>query len=231
MSEESAGGAVPDVVTSRLRLVSLSLPVLEALLAGDVGRAAARSGVAIDEEGLVGAQHVLRLRHAQLLRDPGEQPWLLRAVVLRGTTTVVGRIGFHAPPDPRGEVEIGYEIWPGHRRRGYALEAARSLLDWAAQQGARRCLASVAPGNTASLALAARLSFTRIGQQVDEVDGLEHVFAVDLAPILPRVTSVTALAVPADRGDDGDLGWGELPEGAEAAAHRYAEDRPPHWSP
>ncbi len=231
MSERSDAGAVPDVVTSRLRLVSLSLPVLEALLAGDLGRAAARSGLVIDEEGLVGAEHVLRLRRAQLLRDPGEQPWLLRAVVLRGTTTVVGRIGFHAPPNPQGEVEIGYEIRPGHRRRGYALEAARSLLGWAAEQGARRCLASVAPGNAASLALAARLSFTRLGQQVDDIDGLEYVFAVDLAPTPPKTTTVSALAVPADRGDDGNLGWGELPEGAEAAAHRYAEDRPPHWSP
>ena len=31
-------------------------------------------------------------------------------------------------------------------------------------------------------------------------------------------------------GDDGDLGWGELPEEEEGVRRRYAEDRPPHWT-
>jgi RimJ/RimL family protein N-acetyltransferase len=44
---------------------------------------------------------------------------------------VIGDAGFHAPPDELGEVSIGFGIVPAARRRGYASEALRALLDWA----------------------------------------------------------------------------------------------------
>ncbi|HWH92277.1 MAG TPA: GNAT family N-acetyltransferase [Baekduia sp.] len=44
---------------------------------------------------------------------------------------VIGDVGFHAPPDELGEVSIGFGIVPVARRRGYALEALRAVLDWA----------------------------------------------------------------------------------------------------
>ena len=124
---------------------------------------------------------VLVLRDRQLQDDPASEPWLLRAVVLRVTGEVVGRIGLHAPPDATGTVEVGYVVAPAHRRRGYAREAVQGLLGWAAAHGATRCLASVSPGNAASLALVRQLGFVQVGEHVDEVDGLELVHALDLA--------------------------------------------------
>jgi RimJ/RimL family protein N-acetyltransferase len=47
---------------------------------------------------------------------------------------VIGDIGFHAPPDELGEVSVGFGIVPAARRRGYAVEALRALLDWALGQ-------------------------------------------------------------------------------------------------
>jgi RimJ/RimL family protein N-acetyltransferase len=50
------------------------------------------------------------------------------------TDVVIGDIGFHAPPDELGEVSVGFGIVPVARRRGYAVEALRTLLDWALAQ-------------------------------------------------------------------------------------------------
>jgi RimJ/RimL family protein N-acetyltransferase len=97
--------------------------------------------------------------------------------VLRAPRRVVGNVGFHAPPDDGGRVEIGYGIVPSERRKGYAREAIAGLTDWAFATGqARVCVASVSPRNAASLALVRSLGFRQVGEQIDELDGLELVF-------------------------------------------------------
>src|SRR3954453_21387584 len=78
------------------------------------------------EEGVPAA---VRLR--QLAADPSQQPWLVRAMVASAPRRVVGSIGFHAPPDERGRVEIGYDVVAAERRKGYAREAMHALLAWA----------------------------------------------------------------------------------------------------
>ena len=42
---------------------------------------------------------------------------------------LVGRAGFGLH-GPTGEPEIGYALYPEHRGRGYAIEAAAALRDW-----------------------------------------------------------------------------------------------------
>ena len=90
---------------------------------------------------------------------------------------MVGTIGFHAGPDDRGRVEVGYDVVAGERRRGYAREAVQALLAWAAATGrASICVASVSPDNAPSLALIDSFGFRRVGEHMDEIDGLEWVF-------------------------------------------------------
>ena len=173
------------IATPRLDLHDLTLELMRAVLARDWGGAAALAPYPVDEEAFAGSDHVLGLRVAQLENDPHEQPWLYRAAVLRDTGRVVGRGGFHAPPDSTGTVEIGYEVLAPHRGQGLAAEMAVGLLRWGAGQGARACLASIRPDNTPSLALTQRLGFVRIGEQIDEIDGLEWVFRLPLDGALP----------------------------------------------
>ena len=85
----------------------------------------------------------------------------------------VGYANFHAPPDDRGMVEIGYQVVAHLRGRGYASEAAAAMWQWAADHGARVLRASIAPSNAPSIALVERAGFRHVGQQYDEVDGLE----------------------------------------------------------
>jgi [ribosomal protein S5]-alanine N-acetyltransferase len=170
------------VTTERLVLHPLPLPLIEAVLAGDVARARDLAPFPLHAGTFADDGYVLALRRDRLRADPTEEPWLYRAAVSRATGEVVGRIGFHAPPDADGTIEVGYSVDPPHRRQGLATEMAAGLIAWGRQHGARRCLGSTAPGNAASQAVLARLGFVRTGEQMDEVDGLEEVFTLELEP-------------------------------------------------
>jgi [ribosomal protein S5]-alanine N-acetyltransferase len=170
------------ISTERLELVPLPPDLLRLIDSGDIAAVARELGAVIPN-GWAEAVPA-RLRLTQLAADPSEQPWLVRAVVLRKAREVVGSVGFHEPPDVHGRVEIGYDVVAGRRRRGYAREAIVGLAAWAFTTGrARVCVASVSPGNAPSLALVHSLGFRQVGEQIDEIDGLELVFECPL-PLL-----------------------------------------------
>jgi RimJ/RimL family protein N-acetyltransferase len=171
---------LPTVATPRLDLFSLAPPLVAALVAKDFGAAQALAPFPIDAGTFEGDEYVLARRHAQLTADPSEEPWLFRAAVLRETGRVVGKVGFHAPPAADGSVEIGYRVDPAYRNQGFATEMAVGLMRWGAEQGATACIASVRPDNAPSLAIVRRLGFEKVGEQLDEIDGLEWVFTLAL---------------------------------------------------
>jgi len=174
---------VPVVRTDRLELVSYSPSVMRAVVADDRAGAERLLGATIVGDLDVELRGFFELRLADLATDPSIQQWLARAIVLisePGSRRAVGSVGFHGSPDVDGRAEIGYQIEPGSRRRGLALEAVRGLLDWAStEHGIRRFRASIAPDNEASMALVARLGFRQVGRQHDDIDGEELVFERD----------------------------------------------------
>jgi len=176
---------VPAIRTERTELVSMSLAFMQALVAGDQDAAARELGAALPPGMREDLRNFLGYRIPVLEADPASQPWLGRAIVLAypdGRRAVIGTIGFHAPPDETGRVEIGYRVEASFRRRGIASECIRALLAWAQSQGIHRFRASVAPGNVASLAIIRSLGFHQVGIQVDEIDGEELVFNLDRSP-------------------------------------------------
>lgn len=164
---------------------------MHASLSGDLALASHLLGAALPPTWPGPAARTLRLRLDQLARDPSLQPWLLRAMVLREPTPrLVGRIGFHAAPDARGALEVGYAVEPADRRQGFALEAVRALFTWAKHNHAiTHFVASVSPTNAPSLALVRKLGFVQTGSQWDDEDGEELVFELLDWPASPEARS------------------------------------------
>ena len=177
--------------------------MIEALLAGRHADAESLGGFAIPSDWPDDHDGRFLGRRAQRMReDPGQQQWLVRAITLPepdrrmighagfhgppGTSVpgrrMIGHAGFHGPPGTNGleradSLEIGYTVFEEYRGHGYATETARALLDWARDEhGIRHFIASVSPGNEASLAIVRKLGFVETGSQWDEEDGEELVF-------------------------------------------------------
>jgi RimJ/RimL family protein N-acetyltransferase len=171
---------VKPIRTNRLALVPLSPAFLDALLGGR--RAGAEAALGLELPPDWPDRHdlgFLELRRNQARADPARKEWLPRAIALE--RRMIGHIGFHGPPgvnarrDPDA-VELGYTVFPEHRRRGYATEAVRALLAHAQTEGVTRFIASVAPDNEPSLAIVRRLGFVEVGRHWDEEDGEELEF-------------------------------------------------------
>ncbi len=173
---------VPPIATARYSLVSMSVPFMQSLLARDLAQAATEIGASVPTDLPDRLDEFLQFRLADLAADPAVQQWLGRAIVATEPDgpRVIGAVGFHAPPDASGRVEVGYQVEPEYRRQGVASEAVRSLFDWAAREhGVHRFRAAIAPDNVASLAVAARFGFRQAGVQLDDIDGAELLFDLD----------------------------------------------------
>jgi RimJ/RimL family protein N-acetyltransferase len=87
---------------------------------------------------------------------------------------VIGDVGFHAPPDELGEVSIGFGIVPAARGRGYAVEALRTLLEWALRQPEVRAVHA----DTDLVNLASQRVLLNAGMQLAADEGDRKVYEV-----------------------------------------------------
>jgi len=152
----------------------MPVPLLDALIAGDRAAVAELAGYRVPAEfPNAGALKLLRYRREQIANDGSWAPWSLRAIVLREGALMVGYVNFHGPPGVNdtatpNAVELGWTVFPHRRKKGYATETARALMDWAAtEHGIRRFVSSTTPDNAASLRVHDKLGFARTGQVVD----------------------------------------------------------------
>jgi ribosomal-protein-alanine N-acetyltransferase len=164
--------------SDRLDLVPMSLELMEALLDGDLQSAQEMVGYRIPADWPQVMESVLQFRIPLARAHPDATPLLLLAMVLRADPeVVVGRLGFHGPVDDDGMLEIGYEVFPAHRRQGFAREAVVAMFRWAQRDPAvLRFRASVSPGNAPSRNLVTGLGFVEVGSQWDDEDGEETLF-------------------------------------------------------
>lgn len=177
---------VADVPTARLCLRALDFAFLDACLHERYAEAEALLGAPLPEAWREERQ-LVAWRWQQLRESPAYAPFVPRAMLLREgdgeTLTMVGHIGFHDAPNApavrtRGAnaIEVGYTVFAPWRRHGFAEEALRAMCAWCVREHAvTTVVASVAPDNTASQALVAKLGFVKVDVQFDPIDGTEDV--------------------------------------------------------
>jgi len=167
----------PEPIRSpRLDVVLLSLPLMDAIIAGDRRRAQVLAGFALAEELLSGGLEegaYFSLRRDQVLQDASWAPWSQRAIVLREENAMIGTATFHGPPGVNdsstpGAAEVGYEVFRAYRSRGFATEAGQAMIDWALREhGVSHFISGIAPENLPSLRVNEKLGFVPTGQIID----------------------------------------------------------------
>jgi RimJ/RimL family protein N-acetyltransferase len=162
----------------RIELVTLSPP---ALAAGDRVAAEQAIDLQLSDYAMSAWRSTWQRRHRQVTADPRTAAWVTGPVVDAESRVVVGRAGFHGPPDARGMVEIGYAIDPAYRRQGYARAGVAALLDRAQRDPAVKILrACVRPDNEPSWRVLEPYGFMTVGEQWDDEDGTELIVELSL---------------------------------------------------
>jgi [ribosomal protein S5]-alanine N-acetyltransferase len=118
------------LVTERLTLIPITFEIADAAL-NDRKRLQSLIGARVaDEWPNPDFTEALPFIRADSRKNAAFAKWS-RAIVHTADNIVIGDSGFKSLPDKTGSVEIGYGIVPAYRNRGFALEAASALVDWA----------------------------------------------------------------------------------------------------
>jgi ribosomal-protein-alanine N-acetyltransferase len=153
-----------DIRSARLDLRPISPRVAAALLAERELAAVLLGATLPPEWPQPDLLDVLPMLAAADPEPPGFGAWVM---VEQVSSRVVGDVGFLGPPED-GLVEIGFSVLPDRRRRGYATEAVRTLLDWVLQQpGVRGVVARSDADNLGSAGVLEGAGFS----PTDEADG------------------------------------------------------------
>lgn len=120
-----------------------------------------------------------RAWHEQFPREDdrdGVNAWLRQGdpvfgnfvIVEQASGQAVGTIGFFGPPDETGTVMVGYGLVEPARGHGYATEALRSLVDYAARQpAAKRVVADTEKDNLPSQRVLDKAGFAKTHETDD----------------------------------------------------------------
>ena len=110
-------------------------------------------------------EETLQVKLGQTVLEEHGQ-WLVLAVELRETGTVIGEVLLKWASERQGE--LGFAFAREHQGRGYAAEAADAILQLAFDDlGFHRVSAVVVDGNDASTRLLGRLGFRQEARHVD----------------------------------------------------------------
>ncbi len=169
---------MPALATERLRLVPITLEMIEAVLDHDRVRAEATLGArypdAWPNEDLVA--RAFPYSRAAIRAAPEIRLWGDSMVLLRDEPRVVGSVVFHGHPSD-AVAEVAYGIEEGSRGRGFAIEATRACVEWAlAQDGIEAVQATTFPWHYASLGVIKNLGMTPIGTRDHDTLGELLVF-------------------------------------------------------
>ena len=176
MAAESTTQTPPSSITMQ----PLGAPAMRAMLEGDLPEASRLSGRQLPSF-FLGEKWLWEIRWDQLRTSPEDAPWLVRVVVLEPAGVVIGHAGFHGRPDAAGMVELAYTVAPEHRGNGYAHAVLAALVDEAKScPNVNLVRATISPDNAPSLAVIRRGHFVHVGEQWDDIDGLELIFEKQL---------------------------------------------------
>jgi RimJ/RimL family protein N-acetyltransferase len=171
--------------TRRLELAPITLPLVEAVLAGRRDHAEQLAEARFPEAwpGRALIERAFCCPVDKLREDPASHLWGGRLMIARGgERVVVGSVIVNGPHDD-GTVEVGYGVENASQGKGYATEAVRAVIDWAlVQPRVRRVTATTFPWHKASLRVIEKAGMRAAGTV--EHDFLGEMLVFESVPVL-----------------------------------------------
>jgi ribosomal-protein-alanine N-acetyltransferase len=129
----------------------------------------------------------------QVRKDPKAAKYLLRVAVLRESMEIIGSAGFHNLPDVNGMIEIGFGIDHTFRNKGYGKQILHGMWNWVVkEQGVKTLRYTVSPSNLISQQIIQKLQFNLVGEQLDDVDGVEEIYELSSSDYKLRFTDISS---------------------------------------
>ena len=183
---------MPPLLTKRLRLVPITLPMVEGVMLRDRAAAEAALDVTIREcgwdlpacarfpDGWPNEELLARAFPFSLdaiRADPDTRLWGDSLVLpLEGPPRVLGSVVFKGRPTD-GIAEVAYGIEEGSRDQGLATEATHACVEWAlVQEGITAVQATTFPWHHASLAVIRKVGMVQCGTREHDMLGELLVF-------------------------------------------------------
>ncbi len=108
---------------------------------------------------------ILSALYARLEADPGWGSWFIIK-----DSMIVGGCSLTEPPTG-DSCTIGYSVFPGSQRRGYATAAVAQMLGLLRAHGMATAQAETSTDNVGSSAVLMKCGFSRSGERFDPEDG------------------------------------------------------------
>jgi RimJ/RimL family protein N-acetyltransferase len=124
-------------------------------------------------------------------KNPEVAKYLLRVAVLKQNMVVVGSAGFHNLPDENGMIEIGFGVDPAFQNKGYGKQILHGMWGWVVNEPRVKTLRyTVSPSNLISKQIIQKLEFNLVGEQLDDVDGVEEIYELNITDYKSRFTDI-----------------------------------------
>jgi RimJ/RimL family protein N-acetyltransferase len=129
----------------------------------------------------------------QVRKDPEVAKYLLRVAVLKKGMEIIGSAGFHNLPDENGMIEIGFGVDPTFQNKGYGKQLLYGMWNWVVNEpGVQTLRYTVSPSNLISQQIIQKLEFHLVGEQIDDVDGVEEIYELSSSDYKLRFTDISS---------------------------------------
>ena len=163
------------ILTERLDLRPITLPLVEAVMRGDRARVEEIAQAVLPAEwpGRALIERAFSVSLEAIRADPATRLWGDRLMITReAEPRLVGSVVFHGKPDDDGVCEIGYGVEEASQRRGFATEAVRAAVEWAlGEPGVRAVQATTLCWHRASVRVLEKAGLHASGTREHEVLG------------------------------------------------------------
>jgi len=156
---------IDKLVTDRLLLIPYTIKICQSILNDDftdLYDAGLKKGKGWPDHDVLETLPKIVVNLAAVENPTGFESWM---IIKNNTKEIIGDAGFKGFNPIDNSIDIGYGIIQEERKKGYAEEASKALIEWAFSTGiVKEISAKCATDNLGSIHLLKKMGFSQVNQ-------------------------------------------------------------------